>query len=381
VSADKLALAKELSTLRQETDRLHGQNNSHQTLVAEKLALERQLNSFEVQMQNERRAFDRSKLLDSKDEEIMFREQLEEIQAELSRESAERSRLEKENRARAFEWEAQKRGLEDKLQSLRKQLRSTKDKLRETKNELQKPSTILTSDRTSQIDQRVQNIQLNRAASRFNPGITIATPGAVHVTGKTKRPSAIPGDKSGFSITPYLRRTKPEAGSSSSSEDGTEDDRVARDALDRATGLDHGNYPDEPSRSSFMNVHNDSTNDGTDDDNDEVVGLGEVPDDRFDNAVTRGPGLIEGKQRVSAPSAVKTSMLNGQQIQRKRKLLGSQRERTLFNDDDEKPEGETKEKVLVPGQSLGAKRSNFSIPRGFDATTGFSPLKRPKRVI
>jgi 21S rRNA (uridine2791-2'-O)-methyltransferase len=95
ISADRLALSKEVAALKQEIGHLKKQSSSYQTLVSEKQALERQLNSFEIQMEDERRAFERSKTNSSNGGNETQR-QLELLQEELKKEIEDKRRLEKE---------------------------------------------------------------------------------------------------------------------------------------------------------------------------------------------------------------------------------------------------------------------------------------------
>lgn len=380
--AEKLSLAKELSDLRSEVDRLRSQNISHQTLLSEKLSLERQLNSLEIQMENERRAFERARLNDSKqmEEEMKVRSQLEKIQTEMAKEISERRRLERENRERAIEWEGQKKLLEDKLEALRKKLRSTKDRLKEAQNESQKPRIVLTKDKTSETGPRVQSISLSRATSGFDPDMTIATPGAVHVTEKVKRSSTLPGDKSSFSITPYLRRTNAAPDSPAGLTDDEEERYESQQVLNRdIDSHDNSNVESEAghTKSTIRSTLRHST------DHDEVRTLNEFPGTKSTEAPVGFSKRSEGIEPIIPTASVNAMSTQGRQKQKKRKLLGSQREKTLFDEEDDKPERGRKDKSLATGQNSAINHPQlFGVSsRGFGGTTEFSPLKRDKRPV
>ncbi|KAL1962192.1 hypothetical protein VTN77DRAFT_9913 [Rasamsonia byssochlamydoides] len=382
VLAEKLSLAKELSDLQPELNRLRSQNTSYQTLLAEKLSLERQLNSLEVQIENERRAFERARLNDLKqeEEEMRLRSELEKIQTQMAKEISERRRLERENHERTLEWEGQKKLLEDKLETLRKKLRSTKDRLKEAQNESQKPPIVLTKDRTSEAGSRAQRISLNRATSGFDPDMTIATPGAVQATGKIKRSSALPGDKSSFSITPYLRRTNTAPDSPASSIDGEEGGYETREAPDNDIDSDNNsNVKSEAghAKPAIASAIRDST------DHDDVGRLNELSGTKSTAAPVRFSGSSEGIEPTIPNAPVNTLSMQGRQKQKKRKLLGSQREKTLFDEEDEKPERGRKDKRLASGQNLAINHSQFfsGSSRGFGGSSEFSPLKRGKRPL
>lgn len=382
VLAEKLSLAKELSNLRSEVDRLRSQNISHQTLLSEKLSLERQLNSLEIQMENERRAFERTRLSDSKqrEEEMNVRSQLEKIQSEMAKEISERRRLERENRERALEWEGQKKLLEDKLETLRKKLRSTKDRLKEAQNESQKPPIVLTKDKTSEAGPRVQSTSLSRATSGFDPDMTIATPGAVNVTEKVKRSSTLPGDKSSFSITPYLRRTNTAPDSPASLTDDEEERHEAQKVLNRdIDSHDNSNMGSEAghTKSAIVSTFRHST------DHDEVGTLDELPGTMSTAAPVGVSEQNGGIEPIIPTASVSAVSAQGRQKQKKRKLLSSQRDKTLFDEEDDKPERGRKDKRLATGQNLAINHPQlFSVSsRGFGGTTEFSPLKRDRRPV
>lgn len=357
-----------MSSLQEETERLRKQASSHQALVSEKLALERQLNSLEVQLENERRAFERIKAESRAANDTKTQEKLEKLQAELDKEVAERSRLEKEQQEKTTEWESQKKALEEKLQTLRKQLRTTKDKLKEAQESMEQPSIITRADRTSQTGSRTQTVPL-RTSGGFDPDMAIATPGAPKVANPVKRASAAPGDKSTFSITPYLNRTQNtlEAPSSSDHEEHagaqSDDERPAQKPRRRRSGSDDegtagaNDRPEQPApqpkkrqAKSTKPIRQINTDEGE------------------DPALTKKATVAEGKQPV-----------------KKRKILGAQRERVLLDEDEEEGDGLAdvgglRDRRLGQGVSLG-RPALAKSSLTFDTSSGFSPLKRAKRLI
>jgi 21S rRNA (uridine2791-2'-O)-methyltransferase len=78
------------------------------------------------------------------------------------------------------------------------------------------------------------------------------------------------------------------------------------------------------------------------------------------------------------------SSLGGKQVPRKRKVLGGQRDITLFDEDEEQFEKPKRvEKPIIPNLKPSAKRPQaLGVTRlTFGESSSFSPLKRDKRLI
>jgi DNA repair exonuclease SbcCD ATPase subunit len=92
----KLALSRELSSLRPEVEHLRAQVESNTGLLAEKLALQRQMTTLQVELENEKRTAARTLAKQSKkmeqDEEL--RNELEEVRKELATEKKDRLKAE-----------------------------------------------------------------------------------------------------------------------------------------------------------------------------------------------------------------------------------------------------------------------------------------------
>jgi myosin heavy subunit len=96
ILSDKLALTREMSSLRPEVEHLRAQVESNQGLLAEKLSLQRELSSLQVELENEKRATARAIAKQGKkaeqDEEL--RAEIEEVRKELAKEKKDRLKLE-----------------------------------------------------------------------------------------------------------------------------------------------------------------------------------------------------------------------------------------------------------------------------------------------
>ncbi|KAJ5536806.1 hypothetical protein N7513_009992 [Penicillium frequentans] len=384
--SEKLHLSRELFNLKSELDRSRAQNFSHQASVAGKQEMERLLNSLEVQLENEKHSHERTraKNLQQETEISTLVAKVEELQGELTRELRAKQQYERDNRQQALEWENQRGALEGKIETLRKQLRSTKDKVQEAQHDLQQKRTTVRNHVTEGTDPRSRMIPLQRPgpSADYQNGVTIATPGAVRVQEKVKRQSALPGDKSAFSITPFLNRTGAHQASPSSSD-------LDNEEVNQAMADIHS-----PLRARI--THDPSGLDSSPMDQPDLIR-------RIDNGekasskIRQGKATNEPKRSIKRPDeklplrevdAYPDLSTDHGQIKTKKRKLGAQRDRTLFEDDEEEVLERRK-----PGRKVGLGAGRISVlanaqvsgapvgdrpPRalGFG---GFSPLKRDRK--
>lgn len=259
--SEKLSLSRELNTLKPELEHLKSQSSTQQKLLSEKLALQRELSSVQVELETERRAVQRIKEKHAVQNDAANQAELDELGKELARakreaqkaqretaaeiedlknelahakRGAERSneetsaevlemkkelakakregqKLDRENRRRVAEWEEEKESLELKLDSLRNKLKATKDELQEAQEEIEKMQAAKMAQSAELTKARINGNAVpnprKRNIARFDPDMTIGTPGHGGAAAKKQRVSVNPGDKSTFSMTPFLNRT------------------------------------------------------------------------------------------------------------------------------------------------------------------------------
>ena len=145
-------------------------------------------------------------------------DQAEELRQELAKEKKDRQRAEKNGETAAEDAEAQRAALEEKMGRFREKLRSTKDKLKEMEAELiaarEAAEVAAAAPAPPPVDKaaapKATKATKKRAAAAIEPEESaLGTPGdgpAAKKRGR-KAPSAAVGDKSTFSITPFLNRT------------------------------------------------------------------------------------------------------------------------------------------------------------------------------
>lgn len=94
--SEKLALSRELSSLRPEVEHLRAQVESNQNLLTEKLALQRQLTTLQVELENEKRTAARALAKQGRkmEHDDDLRSEMEAVRKELAQEKKDRARTE-----------------------------------------------------------------------------------------------------------------------------------------------------------------------------------------------------------------------------------------------------------------------------------------------
>ncbi|KIW59331.1 hypothetical protein PV05_03785 [Exophiala xenobiotica] len=212
ILSEKLALARELNTLKPELEHLKSQASTQQKLLGEKLALQRELSSIQVELETEKRAVQRIKSQEKSAarEDSTLAAEIDDLKKELTKAQRDAQKVERENRKKTMEWESEKEILEGKLDAFRNKLRTTKDQLKEAQDEMERLQAEKMAQSAEMTRARVAGASTNprkRNVARFDPDMTIGTPGHGAPAAKKQRASVNVGDKSNFSITPFLNRT------------------------------------------------------------------------------------------------------------------------------------------------------------------------------
>ena len=212
--SEKLSLSRELATLKPELEHLKSQTSTQSGLLSEKLSLQRELSTLQVELDTEKRAVQRLKTQEKNTthDDSGLQDEVDELKKQVGKAQKESQKAEKESRKKITEWETQKEVLENKLDAFRSKLRTTKEQLKESHDELEKvqaakmaQSAELTKARMSGNTGAAANPK-KRSIARFDPDMTIGTPGNGAAAKRHKISNNL-GDKSTFSITPFLNRT------------------------------------------------------------------------------------------------------------------------------------------------------------------------------
>ncbi|KAF3342651.1 hypothetical protein VdG2_09611 [Verticillium dahliae VDG2] len=279
VLAEKLALSREIAQLKPELEHLRSQLAHQQTVLAEKLSLERQLNSAEVELAAERRArlqsaekheleradgdetkqklkyFETRLAVETRESERLRQElasaqddsrsqeertaadaelqaKVKELEKLLATEKNEAKRAKKEAEVALSELQAQNENLESRVDSLKTKLRSTQSELKGSKAELEAmreahATNLKGASRAPGPDHHAT--KKRRAVDLGAEDIT--TEATNDGDWKSRRPAkkrgldqTLLGEKSTFSITPFLNRTKGVNVDASVDEDAEEDE-------------------------------------------------------------------------------------------------------------------------------------------------------------
>ncbi|KAI8673613.1 hypothetical protein NCS55_00682100 [Fusarium keratoplasticum] len=209
---EKFALSHKLDQLQPELNHLKQQLETHRAVIAQKQDLERQVSSLEVELENEKRS--KNRLQSKSRDDDQWKDQLEEAKRELEKTKKEHSRELREVRGEVERLE----GLLEETRSKRKHaqtdLKNTRAELEVCRAELEAARKAAQSNKPAKKTVTMKEPGRKRRAQDMSlEDISIGTPGPDEAT--LKRPfnkrgaeHALVGEKSTFSITPFLNRTK-----------------------------------------------------------------------------------------------------------------------------------------------------------------------------
>ena len=389
---EKLSLARELSALKPEVDHLRSQAASHQSLLAEKLALQRQLSSLQVELETEKRATQRALAKEgrSQAEDARLESRLESLQADLAKECRERQMVERKAQKDSNESENRITTLESRLDAFRDKLKSTKEQLKEAQISLQtaqashhgKSSHASASANSST---SLAGKPRKRSAAQIDADTMIGTPGDLPAAKKSKQCSTLIGEKSTFSITPFLNRTASVAPESTPSDTVSGDDQEHVRDSDRLSGntnrkasseaiTDSADKPDvvkyvvqEQRPDILQNAKTCRINSRAPPARKTKVAptLEQVAEENNENA-----GSMTSTSETAANKDVSNEMSRGGfgMKRRKRKLLGGGLGKTLFDED----EGDAPK---VDRAMLGGVRGFGTLGKGGLGAPKFGPRK------
>lgn len=388
IFAEKIRLSEDLSSAQSELERLRAQSSSCQASFTEKHDLERQLRSVEAQLEKEKYAHERTlaKVSQQMKEIANLSGQLEKARKELVEVQA-REQQQRSTDQQGLKRDAERAALEAMVESLEKQLRSAKNQIQQTRHDLQRRRGNARVHELSDSRPQSHVIPLQQAAAPFIPDMTIATPGAVQVRGKATRFSALPGDKSAFSITPFLSRASAPPDSPVSSTNETDElDTVNTSGKLGTLSSSASAFEDKSMESSPQ----DETSSVDPRRNME----GQAPNPRGTMSIaafkgrisSRGSGNVDSERRPVGSNALQIQSSSQGPSKTKRRKLGAQRDKSMFNDDDDGDLLEARKpghKLAIPGGLHSATSAGDRLHQnwGFCGPTAFSPLKRDRRRL
>lgn len=430
---EKFALTRELNRIKPELEHLQSQLTSYQTTVADRNDLRRQLDSLEVELENEKRSRQR---LQSKDDDTATAElksRLEKAEQKLATEKKEREKAKKEHQRELAAANAETERLEERISSLKEKSKAVQAELKEAKEQLEDAQSELISNKRRPVSRGGEDkprkavtlagdVGKKRRAPEMNfEAITIQTPGNDIVarerqTKKRGADKATLGEKSAFSITPFLNRNK-SLTDDSGQEESSNNVSVEADAEPMSDGPVNQGPPSEPeeeeeeeeeapkpkvafkSTVSFKSPAKAAKPRGRPP---KATPLGESTPAKTNRVMkSRGTPKIKSipnisvdkstddssatdQENVPVATSKKTAAIlqpkvpEGEVKKKKRKLLGAANT-TLFDDND----GEAVVQAKPP--PVAGRRTRAVLGGGvrnaFAAGTSFSPLKRDRRGV
>ncbi|KAK7416770.1 hypothetical protein QQX98_004962 [Neonectria punicea] len=220
---EKYALDRELNRIRPEIEHLKSQLTNHQAVVAEKHDLERQLNTLEVELQNEKRSKQRIQQKSDAEASEDWKTRLAAVEKKHASEKKEWEKLKKEHERDLREAQGQSERLEERVSTIKLKFKSVQSELKDAREEVERCHAELEATRKASrkaSDQPKKTVTMKPPPSRKRrvnemslDDISIGTPGpdeTINKRASKKRGAehALVGEKSTFSITPFLNRTK-----------------------------------------------------------------------------------------------------------------------------------------------------------------------------
>ncbi|RDL37458.1 uncharacterized protein BP5553_04891 [Venustampulla echinocandica] len=426
---EKLSLARELATLKPELEHLRSQTTYQQTILSEKLALQRQVSTLEVELETEKRATKRAaQKNDNSEKEAELHHQLDALHKDLAREKKEGVKALKEQEKELKAYEARQSVLECKLEETKTKLRAAKEQLKESQTELSHIRTEATKTASLLAKAEAQARKpRKRSVLEISTDQTIGTPDGATMGGKRsglkrgRMDQTMVGEKSMFSITPFLNRTlsmAPEASTEAPKPKIIEDDEQEEDG--------HGEEekaPDVEAPIEAQNSHHDvlsptpvpqpkakrkigkktaeSNKNALEEANHNVQAnkpgpkkvqrlskLAEITEEDVDENEQAAPSAsVSQKPTIKATAAAKAAKPKRSKVQlkdtevkdeepkkKRKKLLGA----TLFDEDDAEATKRPAKVSLGRPRLLGKSTGDvLGAPKG--EMPAFSPLKKDRR--
>ncbi|KAJ0416017.1 FtsJ-like methyltransferase-domain-containing protein [Aspergillus carlsbadensis] len=350
--AEKIRLSKEISSMQSELERLRSQNTSVNALLAEKQSLTRQLDALKVQLETEKRAHERTlaKGSQQKEEITNLATKLEEARREIN--LARRHRQQTTHQAPAVR----------KPEGASRNLERARD---DAPFYSPQPHNNRSSAKKTIFSERTTMVPLRAATSHLHSELNVATPGAVRAQKQQNQIPTMPGEKSSFSITPFLNRTTGLGGSTMSSDDELNEAQgegshqklpvLSRHARRRDSSPTASKQPSKPDRESST------------------------------MAAIKRPKISQKLSPLDSPDEARDSSvplsrpLGQKQAAPKKRKLGLQRDRSLFDDDEE---DNTLQDSRKPGRKLvGAGQTNLAGARAFTGPAGIERICQVQRIL
>ncbi|RFU80250.1 hypothetical protein TARUN_1925 [Trichoderma arundinaceum] len=203
---ENIALTKELQQLRPEIELLRSQVTNYEKMISEQ-GLQQQ----QEQSRNELESKKQSKSKKSNDESeniVELRSKLDRTIEKLAEGQRQQEKMQLDHQKELDESQRQKHKLEERVSKLEKKLKDSQAELRDVREELQASRSNFREDRPE--DEKTSNQELTEGSQNMDKSTATENGKPSRKTTSRKRATeqAMMGEKSTFSITPFLNRTK-----------------------------------------------------------------------------------------------------------------------------------------------------------------------------
>lgn len=393
LSAENANLSKELALLKSQIEELSSSRVSSQEIVAQKQGLERQLTTLEVQLEDEKRSRERiqARNLQQTQELESVSSQLEKLRKE-GTDSSNTKEQERAVRQQEHDWAKQRKAFEKEIESLNKKLRSTKDQLQDVQKAQQnRPGNTVAGNANNEATPQNRVNPIQRAVSQFNPDLTIATPGAVQTYKGIKQPAALPGEKSAFSITPYLNRTNDQLGAEASSDDDDLDGFSIAKAKEKETDMlpfkggvsgEDREIDDQPEKQTTLEKLPRKSSK-------QKQPQSKTTKPQAKKNLAKRSDNVESDDQLEDFSGLRTQTMGNGLAKSKKRKLGTQRERNIFEEEEDEFYEQRKPSRKLATGAAGRNQTGPQPPAasatgplsGKGVFGAFSPLKRDKKRL
>ncbi|KAM0424661.1 hypothetical protein ACHAPT_010187 [Fusarium lateritium] len=420
---EKFALSHKLDQLQPELNHLKSQLETHRAVIAQKQDLERQVSSLEVELENEKRS--KNRLQSKSHDNDQWKDQFEEAKRELEKAKKEHNRELREVRGEVERLEGLLEETRGKRKHSHTELKNARAELESCRAELEQARKAAQSNKPAKktVTMKEQPGRKRRAHEISLEDISIGTPGPDEAT--LKRPfnkrgaeHALVGEKSTFSITPFLNRTKnfsdelseiqsPTGKTPQVFEPTVDPEEEADEAVESApmeyvedavpsvatvaedASAAKGRKPrgrprkaldDAPTSKKNMPVSARGKNKAVKPASKLEMVAEEAETGEQENKIVQMPKKVPELKSKVAESLLKPSNVAGLDVdgrKKKRKVLGGAN-KTLFDDEDAETAPQPPKIQLAPGRRLKAPLRGVSS--AFGGAT-FSPLKRDRRGV
>ncbi|KAL4885386.1 hypothetical protein BJY04DRAFT_180849 [Aspergillus karnatakaensis] len=372
LQTDRVRLSKEVSIMQAEVERLKSQSSTANALLAEKQDLTRQLIALKEQLESEKRAHERTLAKESQQTNAVAALTLKLEEARREIELVRRPRQDPHLRPKTASSLAQESPFAEKMVPSHRKNPALSKGLRKEDTSIQQQQEDWGSTTTVRVSTERPRGNISNTLDRLHSELTIATPGAVRVQDQQKRSSTLPGDKSSFSITPFLNRTTgPEESSSSDDElnglHNANDSGQTKDLLKTTNRGSSTTTLSEQLKQQIVKQTNKPAQQG--------LAKGALEED---TRVRQKSKIWDSPDESGSQHAQTTRLMGQKQAITKKRKLGLQRDRSLFDEDEEDVPLQDAKKAGRKLAGMGTTGLTGSS-RIFTGPVGFSPLKRDKK--